>query len=99
MGRVMKFFLDTASLEEIEKWKPYGIVDGVTTNPSLLSKEKCNALEQLKQITSIVEGPVTAQVTSTSHEKMILQAKNLAKLANNILIKLPATSEDFVYYQ
>ncbi len=49
MGRVMKFFLDTASLEEIEKWKPYGIVDGVTTNPSLLSKEKCNALEQLKQ--------------------------------------------------
>ena len=75
MGRVMKFFLDTASLEEIEKWKPYGIVDGVTTNPSLLSKEKCNALEQLKQITSIVEGPVTAQVTSTSHEKMILQAK------------------------
>lgn len=92
----MKFFLDTASLEEIEKWKPYGIVNGVTTNPSLLSKENCNALERLKQITAIVEGPVTAQVTSTSHEKMILQAKSLAKLANNILIKLPATSEGFL---
>ena len=96
MCKFMKFFLDTASLEEIEKWKPYGIVNGVTTNPSLLSKENCNALERLKQITAIVEGPVTAQVTSTFHEKMILQAKSLAKLANNILIKLPATSEGFL---
>jgi len=89
----MKFFLDTASLDEIQKWKPYGVVHGVTTNPTLLSKEGNNAIEQLKKITSIINGPVSAQVTYLKHDDMISQGKALSKLAENIVIKVPANTE------
>ena len=89
----MKFFLDTASIDEIQKWKPYGIVQGITTNPTLLSKEGNNAIEQLKKITSLIEGPISAQVTSINHNEMIVQGKALSKIAENIVVKVPATTE------
>lgn len=89
----MKFFLDTASIKEIKIWKNFGLVDGITTNPSLLSKEGADPLIQLKQITKIVNGPVSAQVTETQSEDMIKQGIRLKKIAKNIIIKLPSTLE------
>jgi transaldolase len=91
----MEFFLDTASIDDIKKWQPFGVVQGVTTNPSLLSKEDAEPLEQLKKIASLVEGPVSAQVTFRSHEEMIKQAKGLSKIANNIVVKFPSTLEGY----
>lgn len=87
----MEFFLDTASITEIKKWKKLDVVNGVTTNPTLLSKEENDPLEQLKEITKLVEGPVSAQVTSTVLEKMISQGKALYKIADNIIVKVPST--------
>lgn len=92
----MEFFLDTASIEEIKKWEQYGIVNGVTTNPTLLSKEKKEPIEQIKKIASMVNGPVSVEVTNTIHEKMILQGKKLSRIADNIIIKVPATNEGFL---
>ena len=92
----MKFFLDTCSLKEIKKWSQYNLVEGVTTNPSLLSKEKNETTNQLKRISSIVKGPVSAQVTEDNHEKMIKQAIKLKKISKNIIIKLPANNEGFL---
>jgi len=87
----MEFFLDTASIVEIKKWKKLDLVNGVTTNPTLLSKEGSDPLEQLKEITKLVEGPVSAQVTTTILEKMISQGKALHKIADNIIVKVPST--------
>lgn len=89
----MKFFLDTASLSEIIFWNNLGLVDGVTTNPSLLSKNNNNPIKSLKEITKIVKGPVSAQVTFDNHLKMIKQGLNLSKISKNIVIKLPANLE------
>ena len=92
----MKFFLDTASVDEIKKWQPYGLVHGATTNPTLLAKENNDPIEQLKKITLIVDGPVSAQITYDKHEKMIVQGKALAKLSDKIVVKIPATKEGFL---
>lgn len=91
----VKFFLDTASIEEIKKWESFGVVQGVTTNPTLLAKENVDPLEQLTKIVSLVEGPVSAQVTFKTHEEMIIQARGLSKVANNIVVKFPCTIEGF----
>jgi transaldolase len=85
----MKFFLDTGSIEEIRKANELGILDGVTTNPSLLSKEKKPYREILKEICSIVKGPVSAEVTATETEGMLREGRDFARLADNIVVKVP----------
>ena len=92
----MKFFLDTCSINEIKKWSNFNLVDGITTNPSLLSKEKKEPTQQLKEICSIVKGPVSAQVTKTTNKEMIKQALKFVKISKNIIIKLPANEEGFL---
>ncbi len=89
----MKFFIDTANLDEIKKAAEMGMVDGVTTNPTLIAKENCGFEERIKEICELVSGPVSAEVISTESEGMIEEAKKLAKLADNIVIKIPMTTE------
>lgn len=89
----MKFFIDTANIEEIKNAASLGILDGVTTNPSLVARENREPRELLKEICSIVDGPVSAEVISTEFEGMIREAKELAKIADNIVIKLPMTED------
>ena len=95
MSHDLQFFLDTASLDEIRRWQAYGLVQGVTTNPALLAKEGGNPLDQLVRVADAVDGPVSAQVTSTVAEEMIPQGRALAGLAANIVVKVPATLEGF----
>ena len=89
----MRFFLDTASPAEIEKWDEFGVVQGVTTNPFLLSQEKADAHAQLKQIVDRVKGPVSAQVTHTNAESMVKQGLALRELGENVVVKLPSNIE------
>lgn len=89
----MKLFIDTANLEEIKKAGSLGVLDGVTTNPTLLSKEKKEPLDQLKKICEIVPGPVSAEVTALDCRNMVEEAKKLAAISLNIVIKLPCTIE------
>jgi len=89
----MRFFLDTASIDDIKFWQPYGVVNGVTTNPKLLSNEDEDPLIRLKKITSIVNGPVSAEVTYNTHNEMISQGKGFSKISDNIVVKVPATTE------
>jgi len=89
----MKIFLDTANLDEIKKGVEFGIVDGVTTNPSLVSKEKREFLPLVKEIAAIVPGPVSVEVTATDAGAMVEQAESYAKLADNIVIKVPINME------
>ncbi|AAB98962.1 TPA: fructose-6-phosphate aldolase [Methanocaldococcus jannaschii] len=89
----MKFFLDTANVEEIKKYAELGLVDGVTTNPTLVAKEGRDFYEVVKEICEIVEGPVSAEVISTDAEGMVKEARELAKLADNIVIKIPMTKD------
>ncbi|NPA95352.1 MAG: fructose-6-phosphate aldolase [Thermodesulfobacteria bacterium] len=89
----MKFFIDTANLEEIKKATEMGMVDGVTTNPSLIAKEGCDFEERIKEICQLVPGPVSAEVVSTDAQGMIKEAEHLASLAENIVIKIPMTTE------
>ena len=87
----MKVFIDTASVSEIREAAALGLLDGVTTNPSLLSKEKGDPVEILREITKIVDGPVSAEVTALDHDGMITEAMELRKIAENIVIKVPMT--------
>ena len=89
----MKFFIDTANVEDIKKGLALGMVDGVTTNPSLVAKESRPFIEILKEICEIVEGPVSAEVVAPDAEGMLAEARELAKLAGNIVIKIPMTEE------
>ena len=89
----MKFFIDTANLEQIREMQELGIIDGVTTNPSLLAKEGAEPIEQLVKICQIVDGPVSAEVLGLSTDEMIKEARELAKLAPNIVVKIPMTKE------
>ncbi|MCK4539337.1 MAG: fructose-6-phosphate aldolase [Candidatus Krumholzibacteria bacterium] len=89
----MKFFIDTANVEEIREASKMGLLDGVTTNPTLLSREDGNFREVLKEICSIVEGPVSAEVVSLDADGMFTEGKELCKLADNIIIKVPCTME------
>ncbi len=89
----MKLFIDTANLKEIETAQAWGILNGVTTNPTLLAKEKGNFREILQQICAIVNGPVSAEVVSLDAEGMVREAKELATIHSNIVIKIPITLE------
>ena len=89
----MKFFLDTANVDKIKYYADMGLVDGVTTNPSLVAKEGRNFEEVIKEITSIVNGPVSAEVTATDSENMVKQARQLSKMHKNIVIKIPMIKE------
>lgn len=89
----MKFFIDTANIDEIKKGIEMGLVDGVTTNPSLLSKEKRDPQAIIKEILSIVEGPVSLEVVSTNSKEMIEESRKLASLGQNAVIKIPMTEE------
>ena len=89
----MKFFIDTANIEEIKKANELGMVDGVTTNPSLVAKEGRDFTELMKEICSIVDGPVSAEAVSTDADGMIKEARGLADLADNIVVKIPLIKE------
>lgn len=89
----MKIFLDTANIDEIKEGASWGIVDGVTTNPSLIAKEKRDFKQVVKEICDIVDGPISAEVISEDSEGMISEAKELVKIHKNIVIKIPMTVE------
>jgi len=87
----MKFFVDTADLEDIKQLAETGLLDGVTTNPSLIAKSGQNFLELIPEICKIVDGPVSAEVASTDYETMMKEAEKLASLNDNVCVKLPLT--------
>jgi len=87
----MKFFIDTAEIDQIKDLAATGMVDGVTTNPSLIMKSGRDILEVTREICEIVDGPVSAEVTATEADAMIAEGKELAKIAGNIAVKVPLT--------
>jgi transaldolase len=89
----MKLFIDTANVDEIREAERLGIICGVTTNPSLIAKEGRDFVEVVKEITEIVDGPISAEVISLEAEGMIREARELAKIHKNIVIKIPMTLE------
>lgn len=89
----MKYFIDTANVEEIRKAAELGIIDGVTTNPSLIAKEGRVFEEVIKEITDIVDGPISAEVISVDAQGMVKEADELVKIHENIVIKVPMTAE------
>jgi transaldolase len=89
----MKFFIDTANIDEIKKGLALGMVDGVTTNPSLVAREPRPFTEILKDICGLVEGPVSAEVISLEADGMVAEARELVKIADNIVIKIPMIEE------
>jgi transaldolase len=89
----MQIFLDTANVEEIRQGVAMGLVDGVTTNPSLVAKEKRKFRECIEEICSIVDGPVSAEVTATDYEGMLKEAREIASWADNIVVKVPIIPE------
>jgi transaldolase len=89
----MKFFLDTANLEEIRELASWGIVDGVTTNPSLCSKENLKFDDLIREICRIVPGPISVECVSTSASDIVVEARGLAAAAPNIVIKIPVSIE------
>lgn len=89
----MKIFLDTANFEEIKEAASWGILDGVTTNPTLLSKEKEDYKTLLKKICEVVDGPISAEVVSLDPEGMVKEAAELVKIGKNIVIKVPISTE------
>ena len=89
----MKLFLDTADINEISELNQTGLVDGITTNPSLIAKSGRNIIEAIEEICGIISGPVSAEVTATDYHGMMDEGKRLAKIASNVTVKLPLTSD------
>ena len=89
----MKFFIDTANINEIKEANALGVLAGVTTNPSLVAKEGVDFHERIREICNVVEGPVRAEVISLEADKMIEEGKELAKIAPNVVVKVPMTTE------
>jgi transaldolase len=89
----MKFFIDTANVKEIREAASLGVVDGVTTNPSLVAKEGRDFREVIAEICSIIDGPISAEAVSLKAEEMVAEAEGLAKLHRNIVVKLPMTKD------
>ena len=87
----MKFFLDTADIKQIEDLMPTGLVDGITTNPSLIAKNGDDMAKTIQKICSIVSGPVSAEVTATEYDKMLEEGIYLSSLAKNVAVKVPLT--------
>ena len=89
----MQLFIDTANIDEIREAASWGVVSGVTTNPSLIAKERRDFKTVVKEISEIVDGPISAEVLSETADQMIPEARDLAKIAKNIVIKIPMTRE------
>ncbi len=89
----MKFFLDTANIDEIREAASYGLIDGVTTNPSLVAKEGRDFKAILRDIVKIVDGPISAEVVSTDYEGILREAHDLARVHQNIVVKVPMIKE------
>ena len=89
----MKFFLDTANVDQIKRINDLGLCDGVTTNPSIIKKEGRDFKEVVTEIASIVDGPISAEVTSYDYESMIEEAIDISKWADNIVVKIPMTED------
>jgi transaldolase len=87
----MKFFVDTADVAEITELAQTGLLDGVTTNPSLVAKSGRNFFEVIKEICAVVDGPVSAEVAATAYDRMLAEGHRLADLADNVCVKLPLT--------
>ncbi|MCH9753897.1 MAG: fructose-6-phosphate aldolase [Alphaproteobacteria bacterium] len=89
----MKFFVDSADIEQIKELNDIGLVDGVTTNPSIIAKSGKDFFAVIKEITDIVSGPVSAEVTATEHEEMLAEGLALSKIAPNVVVKVPLTMD------
>lgn len=89
----MKFFLDTANLDELKKGVAWGIVDGVTTNPSLIAKEGIAIEDQIRRICDIVDGDISAEVVATEADEMMREGRKLAKIHKNVVVKVPLTKD------
>lgn len=89
----MKFFLDTANLDELRKGADWGVVDGVTTNPTLVAKEHATTEEHIPKICKIVDGDISAEVVSTTTDEMLREGRLLAKIHKNVVVKLPLTRD------
>lgn len=87
----MQIFIDSADIKEIEEAMSYGIIDGVTTNPSLLAKSSKNVFETIKSISTISPGPISVEVSATDYDGMIVQGKKILDIADNVVLKLPIT--------
>jgi transaldolase len=92
-GNGVKFFLDTANLDEIRKGVNWGIVDGITTNPTLIAKESKPFEEHIREICNIVDGDVSAEVVSTDHAGMVRDGRKLAEIHKNVVVKCPLTRD------
>jgi len=89
----MKIFIDTANLEQIKEVNSWGILDGVTTNPTLVAREDCDFKTRIEDISKIVDGPISAEAVSMEAEGMIKDARELSKIHKNIVVKIPMTDE------
>ncbi|MDA7598696.1 fructose-6-phosphate aldolase [Alphaproteobacteria bacterium] len=89
----MKIFLDSANIDEIKAYTSTGLVDGITTNPSLIAASGQNILDAISEICELVEGPVSAEVTATDFDTMMAEGKKLAALAKNVTVKVPLTED------
>lgn len=87
----MDFYIDTANLEDIKKYNDWGVVDGVTTNPSLIAKEGVSLEKRIKEIVEVVDGPISTEVIATDSKKMIEEARKYAAWHDNIVVKIPMT--------
>lgn len=92
----MEFFIDTGNIEEIKTAYEWGFIDGVTTNPSLVAKEGIGQEQLIKMISEIVDGPISAEVISTDAKGMLAEAEQLAKIHENVVIKLPMTKDGMI---
>lgn len=88
----MKFFLDTANISEIKESVALGLIDGITTNPSLVAKEKKDFKKLIEEICQIVDGPISAEVVATDEEGMVEEGRSLAKIHKNVVVKVPMTA-------
>lgn len=95
-AKKMEIFIDTGNLSEIKEAYSWGVVDGVTTNPSLVAKEGIDQKQLIKMISEVVDGPISAEVISTDAKGMLAEAEELAKIDNNVVIKLPMTKEGMI---
>src|SRR6204780_5139176 len=89
----MKFFLDTANLDELKSGARWGIIDGVTTNPSLIAKEGVAIEDQIRKICEVIDGDVSAEVVATDVNGMLAQGRSLAKIHKNVVVKVPLTRD------
>src|SRR5258708_10660244 len=89
----MKFFLDTANLNELQAAARWGIVDGVTTNPSLIAKEGIAIEEQIRKICDIIDGDISAEVVAIEADQMLVEGRKLAKIHKNVVVKVPLTRD------